>query len=126
MARAAGLKVLTEVVDGAGLDPCTMDSDEWPGPLLLSGWKVKREETIVLAAAADDQDFLFTDALAVVLTSDEPFGLRLAAGEKLVPNLRAFLVWGHDETAEVLSTSVLLTGNGDNECIIKALVIEMP
>jgi hypothetical protein len=126
MARTVGLRILTELVDAAGLDPCTMDSDEWPGPLSLTRWKVKREETIVVAAAASDQAFTFTAGLLLILLSDEPFALRLAAGETLLENLRAFVVCGADEDTSSISTSVLLSGNGDNETIVKALLIEMP
>lgn len=126
MARTAALQILAEVVDAVGLDPCVIDSDEWPGPLSLTGWKVKREETIVVASGAVDQALTFAPGLALVLLSDEPFALRLAAGETLLENLRAYVVWGADQTESSIDTSVLLSGNGVNESIVKALVIVMP
>lgn len=80
---------------------------------------------IALAAAAADQAVAFTDAIGIVLVShDNPFSLRLAAGETLLEDLTVFVVWGSATDDGVHQTSVLLTGNGDNIADIEVWIIE--
>lgn len=128
MSRSAALELLAEVQDATGIDPSVViDTQDWPGPLTIEGWKRKREVTIPLAAAATDEAFALNDAIVVLLVSDQPFYLRLAAGETQLGPMRAFLVWGKDElTAASPTVSFLLSGNDTNEAIIRGLVLELP
>lgn len=80
-----------------------------------------------LQLQADDEDrpFTFTNAVALLIFShDEPFALRLAADETLMSGLRMFVVWGDAVDGEVVSTSVLLTGNGETDSDLEIWIIE--
>jgi hypothetical protein len=120
------LRIIAEIAQDAGAVPdCTVDTQNPPlGPLTLSGFKVSALETVVLAPAAVDQVLMFTDVAMLLLLADQPFSLRLAAGETLVPNLRAFVVQTDQIANGALTTGVLLTGNGSNEAVIQVLRIE--
>lgn len=125
MATTAALKIVAEIMADAGLDPqCLIDTDETPGPFVLEGWTARVDQTIVLLPAAVDQAVSFTDAVGLLLVSDEPFDLRLAAGETLLTNLRAFVLWADSVTDHAHSTSVLLSGKGLATASIQALIIE--
>lgn len=125
MATLASLKIVAELQADSGLDPqCVLDSDDHPGPFTLSGYDEKTEQTIALGPAAADQAVTFTAAAGLILVSDQPFSLRLAGGETLLQNLRAFVVWADTVADAVHSTSVLLTGNGENTASIQLKLIE--
>ena len=125
----ADLRVLLNLSSDADVTPETrFDSHAAPqGPFLLSGYSVKQLTTLVLTPDADDQALSVADACGLLLVSDQPFSLRLAALETLVPHLRCFLVW-QDSVSEndpAIVTSVLLTGNAANECTIEVFKIEV-
>jgi len=121
----ATFRTIRKTGDDTGARPCTVDSDSHPsGPISLSGFKEWREQTIVLAPGAADQAFTFTDVGAIELLSDYPFSWRAAAGETLWTNTRYFCDIADDVDTGVHQTSILLTGNGEHEAIIKAFVVE--
>ena len=52
--------------------------------------------------------------------------MRVASGETLLTNLRAFMVWADDTADGILQTSVLVTGNGATTANLTVVVIEKP
>lgn len=80
-----------------------------------------------LAAAAADQALTFTDVIGILITSrDNPFDLKVGAGETALTNLRSFFVLAEDTDDGVHQTSVLLSGNGSNESNLEIWLIEKP
>jgi len=121
----ASLKIVAELQADSGLDPqCVLDTDEHPGPFTLSGYDEKTERTLALGPAAADQAVTFTAAAGLIMVSDEPFSLRLAAGETLLTDLRAFVLWSDSVANAVHETSVLLTGNGQHTAAVQMKLIE--
>lgn len=125
--RAASIQAILEFIADVGLSPeCAVDTDESPGPFTLTGWDEKLQGTVKVGPTALDQALTFTDALAIVLVSDQPFDMRLAAGETLLTNQRMFIVWADDTDDGVHQTSVLLTGNTIAQAIVSYFIIEAP
>lgn len=125
----AGLRTLFELLASSGSPTCQLDTDQDPlggGVLQLSGLDVRREETILLGAAASEQVVAFTEVVAVVLLSDHPFGLKRAAGETAWTNLRHFVAWADDTADGVATTSFVLDGNGVNQATIHVILIAKP
>ena len=121
----ANSRTIITLADDQDQRACTYDTEADPfGPLILQGYKIHEVRTIILGPAADDQVLAFTDVSGLLLYSDQPFSLRLADAETLIPNLRKFEVWCDDVDAGALSTSVLLTGNATAEATIKAILVE--
>lgn len=124
MAKEASLRLILDSLNAAGESPeKTLDET-----LDLSGYKsITPGQRIALAAAASDEAVTFTDVIGlVVMSHDNPFSIRLAAGETLVANQRLFVIWANDEDTGAIQTSVLLTGNGVNEADIEVWKIEAP
>jgi len=120
---AATMRLILEQIADTGESPETTYDESFT----LSGFEEDVTKRILLETADADVAVTFTDAIAVLVFSiDNPFKLRLAGGETLLANLRAFLVWCDDEDDEALSTSVLLTGNGTNQARIRCLILEKP
>ncbi len=120
---SASFRVIVEQSADTGDSPET-SYDETFG---LDGFKEDLSKRILLEATGADVPLAFTSAIAILIYSlDNPFSLRLAAGEALLGNLMAFLVVCDDELDAAHVTSVLLTGNGSNQSQIRALVIEKP
>jgi len=96
--------------------------------LTVDGFTQWRVEYVQLAAAGADVAVAFTAAVALfVFSHDNPFSLRLAAGETLMGNLRQFgPIMCDDEDDEALTTSVLLTGNGVTPSDIEVWIVEKP
>lgn len=126
--KTLATRLVLEHSNDTGEQPAqTLDTNGLPTALLLSGYTDFTVKAIALAAAAADQAVTFTNALVVAIVSrDEPFSLRLAAGQKLLTNLRLFVIQSADEDEEANTTSVLLTGNGDNVANLDAWIIEKP
>ena len=126
----AALRIVLQHLNDTGESPeksIDTDSIDRAG-LTLSGYEaITPGSRIKLAAAAAYQAVTFTDAIAIVIVSrDYPFSLRLAAAETLMENLRAFLVFADDTLDGVITTSFLLTGNGDNTADLEIWIIEKP
>lgn len=118
------LRILASLVAAVGLDPDnTLDES-----INLDGLEDVSVRKRVLSASAADEAVAFTNCIAaIIVTKDTSFQLRLAGGETLMPNLRAFIVWGHTESGTAcLTTSFLLTGNGSNEANLEIWLIEKP
>lgn len=126
----AALRIVTEHMNDTGDSAAkSLDSDQVNrGGLTLSGYEdATPGRRIRLGTAAADQALSFTDAIAIVIVShDYPFSLRLAAGETLLTNLRAFVVWADDTDDGVHQTSCLLTGNGTYAADLEVWIIEKP
>jgi hypothetical protein len=121
--------VLQHMNDTGDTAAKSLDTDEIDqAGLTLSGYEdLTPGRRIRLGASAADQAVAFTDALGILIVShDYPFSLRLAAGETLLTNLRAFVVWADDTDDGVHQTSCLLTGNGSYAADLEAWIIEKP
>jgi len=92
----------------------------------LQGFTTLLHTELQLASGATDQAVSFTDAVGMFIVSDEPFKLRLAAGEEQLDNLRAWIVWADDTADGIHQTSVLLSGNGLTAANITTYIIEKP
>ncbi len=78
-----------------------------------------------LGAAAADQALTFTaGSLIIIVSRDNPFKVRLAAGGTLTGLLKIFAVVASDDDETALSTSVLLTGNGDTAAELEIWIVE--
>lgn len=94
---------------------------------VLQGFTQFTTGRIALAAAASDTAIAFTAAIAVIIVShDNAFKLRIAAGETLLANLKAFVVYADDALDHVRATSVLLTGNGTTVADLEYWIVEKP
>lgn len=125
--RKNTLRLTAETQDDTGLEPvCAIDTDSWPGELSLSGFKVDEIATIALSPSAADQAVTITNVVGLILVSDQPFSLRYAAGETLLANLRLNVIYCDDTDDHAATTSVLLTGNGTNEALVKVYQITKP
>ncbi len=119
--------VLQHASDTGEAPEKTLDTDgiDRVGLALRDYEDVMPGRRIRLAAAADDQAVTFTNAVGLVIVShDYPFKLRLAAGETLMENLRAFVVWADDADDGIVQTSCLLTGNGTYAADLEVWIIE--
>lgn len=123
----ATLRIIAEVSDDTGQEEsCGLDSQIAPfGPLVLSGFKVRSEQTIVVGPSAADQAVAMVAPAGFILLSTEKISLRIKTAEQLLSDLRFYGFWADDsgDTAHAL-TSILLTGNGSTEAIVKILIIE--
>ena len=123
----ATLRIIAEVSDDTGQEEsCGLDSQAAPfGPLVLSGFKVRSEQTVVVLPAAADQVVAMVAPCGFILLATEKVQLRIKVGEQLLTHLKAFLFWAEDsgDVAHAL-TSILLTGNGSTESIVKILILE--
>lgn len=120
--KSAVLRLLLSSIDDTGYDP----SKEADASLTLSGYTdITPGRRLTLAAGASDQALSFTEAVGLVIIShDNPFKLRIAAGETLLTNLRRFVLWCDDEDDGARATSVLLTGNGSTPADLEVWIIE--
>ena len=122
--KGASLRLVLETVNDTGDTPAKSVDETFD---LTSFTDLTPGRRIALATTADDQPVAFSDAIGVVVLShDYPFGIRLAAGETLMSNVRLFVVYADDENAGVLTGSFLLTGNGTNVADIEVWLIEAP
>lgn len=126
--RLANFLFRVEIREDSGQAPTyAFDTDAILGGLLLSGWKVKHIDEIMLAASAVDQVVPFTDAICILLmTADNEFSLRLVAAQAQLTNQRVFFSLAHDTLQGVHTTSVLLSGNGTTPSQIYAIILEKP
>lgn len=125
----AALRLVLQHMNDSGEEPeQELDTDRIDqAGLTLSSYSSFTVKRIALAAAAADQAVTFTDAIGLIIVSrNYAFSIRLAAAETLVANTRLFVIWADDEDDEALSTSVLLTGNGDNVADIEVWIFEKP
>lgn len=121
--RTATLRTILEAVSDVGELP----DQKLDVSAALDGYTDFTVRSVPLAAAAADQAFTFTGVIAVVIASrDNPFKLRLAAGETLLANLKLFIAWAKDEATAIKTTSFLLTGNGSNTANLDMWLIEKP
>ena len=81
---------------------------------------------LVLLAAAVNQALTFTAPAAIFIFSrnGQRFNLRMASGETLITNLKAFSLVSDDITRGVATTSLLLTGNGVNNSDLEIWIVE--
>ena len=123
----ATLRSIVELSDDTGQEEsCGLDSQDSPfGPLVLSGYKVRSEQTVIVLPAAADQVVAMVAPCGFILLSTEKVQLRIKAGEQLLSNLRYYAFWAEDsgDIAHAL-TSILLTGNGSTEALVKILIVE--
>jgi hypothetical protein len=109
----ANLRAIWEITAAAGQTPAVeFDSDGLSPPTYTD--LVQRGETAaVVAADAVDQSFAIpVDACAVLLFSDQPVTLKLAAGETEL-TVRSFMIGGADEGAVAFPEGELLvSGTG--------------
>ena len=130
MTQNAALRIVLQHMADTGESPeQSIDTDKiGRSGFTLSGYDdITPGRRLLLAVDADDQALAFDDAIGVLLVSrDYPFSLRLADGETLMTNLRAWLAFADDTDAGVLQTSVLLTGNGVNAANLEIWIIEKP
>ena len=128
--KEAALRIVLQHLNDTGESPeKALDTDiiDQAGLVLSEYTDLTPGRRVLLAAAAADQAITFTNAIALVIVShDNAFKLRLAAGETLLTNLRAFVVWADDEDDAVKATSVLLTGNGVTTADLELWIIEKP
>jgi len=109
------IRLVAEHRDDSNQQPsCTLDFEH-----ILSGFKVNGVDKICLEPSAVDQPYAFVDAVALLITSDKPFSLRHAAGEKLLANMRMY-AWVADTAAipGVMQSGILLTGNTANQATL--------
>ncbi len=128
MTQNAALRLVLQHMNDTGEEAAqTLDTDGFATGIPLSGYTDFSVRRIKLAVDADDQAVEFTAAIGVVVVSrDYAFSLRKADGETLFENLRLFVLWAADEDTEACTTSVLLTGNGDNVAAIEVWIFEKP
>ena len=125
--QQALFRAIATLLDDQGDSKCAdIDTDALDVPLVLTGYKIRSLATITLASDADDQAFTFTAAAAVMLVSQngESFKVRIADSETLSGELLLWQAVSKGKTTAAYSTSVLLTGNGTNEAVLKAIVVE--
>lgn len=132
--QSAALRlILTHLEDTGAADVTLLDTSTGSALPTLSGFEDITIKRLRLGPTADDQAVAFTRAAGLVIVSkDYPFYYRLAADETLVgPTLLAIVLWGDNEAvndntapAQGLTTSVLLTGNGDNEADLVVAIVE--
>lgn len=81
---------------------------------------------INLAASADDYEVAFTNAsLLFVYSHTNKFGVRVADGETLQENLQMYGPFvSNAATNEVISGSILLTGNGSTPSDLEVWIVE--
>jgi len=122
------LRLLASLYADAGLAAeKELDTDDLPssaGPIVLTGFQEWAIKKVTLAVSVTDQAVTFTAAVLIILLSDEPITVRLAAGETQLPNTRLFVVAADDSDDHVHSTSVLLSNPGANEAHVEAWFIE--
>ena len=122
------VRLLVDFMDDDGQEAAeSLDTDRLTGGLVLGDYVAKSVLDLQLGAAAVDQAVTFTAALMLlVVSSDYPFKLRLAAGQAQMPNARLWMVMTDDEDEAAHTTSILLSGNGTNPAQIKVYILEKP
>lgn len=127
--QQATLRLILHFLADLGSSPdCAIDTMDPSFPdLTLSGFDVNTIQTVTLPAGAADQVLAFTAVpmLLIVSANGEPFSVRDAAGETLKGPLYAYVLFGSDVATSVISTGVLLTGNGTNQALLKVATIEV-
>jgi len=117
-------KTTIEYTNEAGEQPSKEFDEAALSLASLTGYTVKK---MLLAAAGSDVAISFTSAIGLFIYShDNPFKLRLAAGETLMANLRKFEILADDTVDGVLATSVLLSGNTVTPSDLEIWIIEKP
>lgn len=120
------VRLIAELIPDTGADPsCELDTGV-STPLVLDGFDQWTQHRVTVAPGAADQAVTFTAAIAILVFSDQPISIRLAAAETLVANTRLFAIVADDEVDEVHSTSILLTGNGSTEANVSVWILEKP
>lgn len=108
-------------------EPVGVILDSFDESVVLEGYKTADlNKRLQLAPSAEDVSVTFQGpGLLVIQSRDYPFGIRMAAGETLLSNLRHFSLGGADLTASVHpGGSVLLYGNGENVANLFLRVVE--
>ncbi len=125
--KSVTLRSVLNLIPDTGAEPeCALDTSAI-APLLLSGFKEEQIRTLKLASADTDIAVAFTAPLVIVLFSDKPFRLRMAAAETLLANTRYFALFADDINDVVHpGASILLTGNGTDEALVRIVIVEKP
>lgn len=118
-------RVIAKTIPDTGREAVgELDTDQEAEPLVLSSFVGWKREALRVAAGAVDQAFTFTDAVAMLIFSDEPFHIRLAAGQKQTTNIRFFGWCANTELLTVNTTSVLISVPGANPANLDILFVE--
>lgn len=127
MAKRMSIQVLARYIADSGIEPKTVldTTNDGFDALDVSGFVKHREEDFELAAAADDEEYAFTDAIGLLVFSDLPIGIRLADAESLVEKVR-FFGWVNDGDIDhtTHTTSILLTNDNTGAANVRVVVIE--
>lgn len=127
MSRSLTARLIFEMTEDTGLEPSTtIDSAEWPALPVLSGFKVDTVSTIVVAPAAADVQHAIGDVIGLIILSDQPVSMRLAAAETLITKFQAFVILGKDQLSALISGPLRFSGNGSNEAIVKVWALVKP
>lgn len=118
-------RVVAQTIPDTGRQPVAeLDTDEEPDPLVLLSFKGWKRESIQVPSLAVDQAFTFTDAVAMVIFSDEPFHIRLVAGQQQITNLRSISWCADASNLACKGTSVLISVPGANPANLDILFVE--
>jgi len=105
---------------------CSLDTGELPSALPdLSDFRISTVQMAWSPANQTDLSIEQSNNVAVLLLADQPFSLRYKAGETLLENLRAHLVWAHDLDTAVISEEPLVS-TGPNETNFIFVFIDKP
>lgn len=126
--KKLSVQVLATHTPDTGREPRVVldTNDEVADALVMAGFSKWSEQDITLAASAADTAFSFTNAVGLLIFSDLPIGIRLAALEALIGNVR-FYGWVNDKEIDssTHATGVLLTNpSTETAAKIRVIVIE--
>lgn len=119
----ASLRSIYEVIPSAGVDPeVQLDTDELSPPT-YEDIVVRGEQHLQIGPAISDQPVAIPNSCIVIVLSDEPILLRLAAGETQM-RTRHFVCGAEDETGRALTArNILISGNGTTTANVRVLYV---
>lgn len=129
MAQSAAFRFLVDLFSDLGRDSSFhLDTNEDASPLLLENFKeCTQQKKVIGPAEVDIAVAIPEDIIALVVYSDQPIKMRLAAAETQMNNMRLFTAIGDDELDTLLASgSILLSGNGSNEAIVRIIQLVKP
>lgn len=123
--KSASLRLILEYKDDTTESP-SKDFDETLTLLDFDDATPGRRKK--LTTTASDEALTFTDAIGLIVFSHNyPFSYRLKSAETLIgPTMLAVVGFAPDTTDGFHTTSILLTGNGDNVADLEIWIIEKP
>ncbi len=121
----ATLRLMFELTGAAGTgSDGHLDTAEQETPLVYQGLTARMDTVLQIGPAVTDQNVAIPEACVVIVLSDEPIGIRLAAAETLVITRLLVLGSPDEETAAIAAGNLKVSGNTVGTATVRVIALD--